>query len=101
MAERAVRIAQRSARRTTLRTARRPPVSADTVGVHVDGASTGSAPTPTAARMRTDGRGRGTGDPGVPSSDLITSLRMLAQLRDEGVLSSHEFVAAKARIMGI
>ena len=53
------------------------------------------------AVVRADEGGRGTGDSGVPGSEVITSLRMLAQLRDEGVLSYNEFVAAKARVLGI
>ena len=66
-----------------------------------DGAVTGSVPMPTAVGGQADEGGRGTGDTGVPGSEVITSLRMLAQLRDEGVLSYNEFVAAKARVLGI
>lgn len=99
MTDRAVRITQRSARRTTLRAARPGTISGS--AETADGAVTGPAPMPTAEGSRADGGGRGTGDTGVPGSEVITSLRMLAQLRDEGVLSYNEFVAAKARVLGI
>ena len=99
MAERAARITHRSARRKTLRAARPAAISGRAGGV--DEAHTGSAPTPPAVGSRADEGGRGSGDTGVQGSEVITSLRMLAQLRDEGVLSYHEFVAAKARVLGI
>jgi hypothetical protein len=39
--------------------------------------------------------------PAPPTSDLITQLKELAQLKEEGILTEEEFTTQKQRILGI
>jgi hypothetical protein len=86
MVDRTVRITQRSARRTTLRTARSgtavagaAPVPRDPAGEEIFAA--------VADR--------------IPSGEAMVCLERLAELHREGVLSCEEFAAAKVGILGI
>jgi hypothetical protein len=74
MVDRSVRIIQRSARRTTLRT---PPVRRRPADEEIRAAA------------------------GIPSREAMACLQRLAELHREGVLSCDEFVTAKNGILGL
>ncbi|MGA8044831.1 MAG: SHOCT domain-containing protein [Dermatophilaceae bacterium] len=38
--------------------------------------------------------------PAAPGTDMIASLKALAELRDQGILSEQEFAAQKSKILG-
>jgi hypothetical protein len=38
--------------------------------------------------------------PAAPPADLVTQLRQLADLKDQGILTQQEFDAQKARLLG-